>query len=119
MAGDAARDRVGPRPHADAVRVASGIILFDWVVPPRLGLAMEFCVAIALVLFGAGTLVGMTVITTGLVLPVATVAHRWQGGQQLVRVATGAMSVAMGMWLVYEIGWSDGLFLAAPTWTPR
>src|SRR5262245_47685553 len=32
--------------------VASGIILFDWVVPPRLGLSMEFCVAIALVVVG-------------------------------------------------------------------
>src|SRR6185295_14812240 len=32
--------------------VASGIILFDWVVPPRLGLAMEFCVAAALVVLG-------------------------------------------------------------------
>src|SRR5262245_59303442 len=32
--------------------VASGIILFNWVVPPRLGLAMEFCVSIALVSLG-------------------------------------------------------------------
>lgn len=159
--------------------VASGIILFDWVVPPRVGLAMEFCVAIALVvvgllnvgayshehvnqsdatgprraflvglvhglagsaavallvvstvrepfwacayllMFGAGTLVGMTLITTGLALPVATVAHRWRGGNQLIRVATGSLSVAMGAWLVYQIGWSDGLFLAVPTWTPH
>ena len=160
--------------------VASGIILFDWVVPPRLGLSMELCVAVALVtlglanvrrthshehaigievsgrrraflvglvhglagsaavallvvstvreaawacayvlVFGAGTIVGMTMITTGLVLPVATVARRWHGGHHLIRIATGAMSVAMGVWLVYEIGWSDGLFLAAPTWTPH
>src|SRR5262245_29689084 len=159
--------------------VASGIILFDWAVPPRLGLSMEFCVAIALVVvglvnvrryshdrpdssdaggprraflvglvhglagsaavallivstvhdprwacayllvFGAGTLAGMTLITTGLALPVATVAHRWRGGDHLIRLATGTMSMAMGMWLVYQIGWSDGLFLAVPTWTPH
>ena len=30
--------------------VASGIILFHWVVPPRLGLGMEFAVAVALVI---------------------------------------------------------------------
>jgi high-affinity nickel-transport protein len=32
--------------------VGAGIILFNWVVPPRLGLAMEFCVALALVVVG-------------------------------------------------------------------
>jgi len=32
--------------------VASGIILFNWVVPPRLGLGMELCVAVALVVLG-------------------------------------------------------------------
>ena len=159
--------------------VASGIILFNWVVPPRLGLGMEFCVAIALVivgfvnirshrhdhvqssgaggprraflvglvhglagsaavallvvatvrdslwasayllLFGAGTLVGMTLITTGLAWPVAMAAHQWRGGDRVVRIATGGLSVAMGVWLVYQIGWSDGLFLATPTWTPH
>src|SRR5262249_57501216 len=30
--------------------VASAIILFDWAVPPRLGLSMEFCVPTALVI---------------------------------------------------------------------
>src|SRR5262245_45611356 len=34
--------------------VASAIILFNWVVPPRLGLTLEFCVALALV--GVGLL---------------------------------------------------------------
>ena len=32
--------------------VGAGIILFNWSVPPRLGLAMEFCVALALVVVG-------------------------------------------------------------------
>jgi hypothetical protein len=27
--------------------------------------------------------------------------------------------IAMGSWLVYQIGWSDGLFLAVPSWTPH
>jgi len=29
------------------------------------------------------------------------------------------VSVVMGLWLVYQIGWSDGLFFAAPSWTPH
>src|SRR5262249_17162671 len=32
--------------------VASAIILFNWVVPPRIGLSMEFLVALALVVVG-------------------------------------------------------------------
>jgi hypothetical protein len=31
----------------------------------------------------------------------------------------GTLSIAMGVWLVYHIGWNDGLFLATPTCTPR
>lgn len=159
--------------------VASGIILFEWVIPPRLGLGMEFCVAVALVLLGAinlrphthgrvdlggargprraflvglvhglagsaavalivvaavpdprwalaalltfsaGTVLGMTMITAGLALPVVAAAGRWRVGDRLVRAATGALSVGMGVWLVYQIGWHDGLFLSAATWTPR
>jgi high-affinity nickel-transport protein len=159
--------------------LASGIILFKWAVPPRLGLGLEFCVAVALVflgvcnlhshahenagpvgatgprraflvglvhglagsaavallvvatvsdplwacayllMFGIGTLLGMTIITTGIALPIASAAHRWGGGDRLIRVATGALSVVMGLWLAYDIGWNDGLFLAATTWTPH
>src|SRR5262245_17470124 len=32
--------------------VASGILLFNWVIPARVGLGMEFCVAIVLVVVG-------------------------------------------------------------------
>jgi hypothetical protein len=52
-------------------------------------------------------------------LPVVLAAQRWKGTNHAIRVATGAVSVAMGAWLVYHIGWNDGLFLAAPNWTPR
>jgi len=160
--------------------VASGITVFNWVIPPRLGLGMEFCVALALVVlglanldprghdraakwrgigssrraflvglvhglagsaavallvvstvreplwacayllvFGVGTLLGMTLITAGFALPVAMAAHRWHSGDRAIRLATGGLSVALGVWLVYHIGWNDGLFLATPNWTPR
>jgi len=162
--------------------VGAGIILFNWSVPPRLGLAMEFCVALALVVvgllnlgrgrrpdpelegrgdgppvrrafvvglvhglagsaavallvlatvqdpwwacgyllvFGLGTLFGMGLITTGFGLPVATAVRRWGGAGQLIRFSTGVLSLAFGLWLVYHIGWRDGLFLAMPHWTWR
>jgi high-affinity nickel-transport protein len=162
--------------------VGAGIILFNWVVPPRLGLAMEFCVALALIVvgllnlgrsskpasgleggasrppagrafvvglvhglagsaavallvlatvreprwacgyllvFGLGTLAGMALITTGFTLPVAKVAHRWGGAGRMIRLSTGALSLVFGLWLAYQIGWRDGLFLSAAHWMPR
>ncbi len=51
--------------------------------------------------------------------PLSEVARRWRGGGRLLRLSTGALSLAFGAWLVYRIGWQDGLFLAAPHWTPR
>ena len=161
--------------------VGAGIILFNWIVPPRLGLAMEFCVALALVVvgllnlrqprsrsglerdggrpaavraftvglvhglagsaavallvlatvrqpawacayllvFGLGTLLGMVFITTGFALPAVTAARRWGAAGPVVRFSTGMLSLALGLWLVYHIGWRDGLFLASPHWTPH
>jgi len=161
--------------------VGAAIILFNWIVPPRIGLAMEFCVALALVVvgllnlgrrghdhepasdpsrpaagrafvvglvhgvagsaavallvlatvrepvwacgyllvFGLGTLLGMTLITTSFSLPVASAARRWDGAGSIIRLSTGALSLAFGLWLAYHVGWHDGLFLAAPSWIPR
>src|SRR5215813_8111928 len=39
--------------------VGSTIILFGWVIPPRLGLSMEFSVALMLVLLGVMNLTGL------------------------------------------------------------
>ena len=38
--------------------VGSGIILFKWVIPPRLGLAMEMAVAVMLIVLGLANLTG-------------------------------------------------------------
>jgi high-affinity nickel-transport protein len=38
--------------------VGSGIIVFKWVIPPRLGLGMELAVAIMLIVLGVGNLAG-------------------------------------------------------------
>lgn len=160
--------------------VGGGIILFNLVVPPRLGLALELAVAIALIAVGAlnlgaghrgagrsgttgaplgrtfavglvhglagsaavallvlatvhdprlgcaylgvfalGTLAGMTLVTVGFSLPVRASGARWPGFGRGLRIGTGALSLAFGLWLVARIGWVDGLFLGAARWTPR
>jgi len=163
--------------------VGAAIILFNVVVPPRVGLTLEFVVAVALVVvgllnlrhgpadhheefgsgsgrplagrafavgmahglagsaavsllilatvrdpvwacvyllvFGLGTLLGMTLVTTGVSLPLSAVARRWGGASRVLRLSTGALSLLFGAWLIYQIGWRDGLFLAVPSWTPH
>jgi hypothetical protein len=163
--------------------VGIAIILFNWVVPPRVGLTLEFVVALALVsvglwnlrpvprddgadlgagadrppagrafvvgmahglagsaavsllvlatvrdprwacayllVFGLGTLLGMTLVTTGIAMPLSVAAHRWGGASRVLRLSTGALSLVFGAWLVYQIGWRDGLFLAVARWTPQ
>jgi len=59
----------------------------------------------------------MALVTTGFALPVATAAQRWGGATRRVHGATGVLSVAFGLWMAYQIGWGDGLFLANPKWT--
>ncbi|HTR97057.1 MAG TPA: HupE/UreJ family protein [Candidatus Acidoferrales bacterium] len=161
--------------------VGSAIVAFNLVVPPRLGLSMEFAVALALVVVGSlnlrrgrahahdelggadrlpaarafvvglvhglagsaaiallvlatvrtlslalaylgtfaiGTLIGMALITTGFALPLSAGTRRWPRFATSLRIATGLLSVGFGLWLVWQIGFVDGLFRAHPNWIP-
>lgn len=72
-----------------------------------------------LLLFGAGTMLGMTAITALLSLPFAAglpALTRWRRG---FAVGTGALSLAFGLYLAIHIGFADGLFLGRPVWSPR
>ena len=72
-----------------------------------------------LLVFGVGTLVGMTLITTGIATPVTLASRRWTRFGGSVRLATGLISFSFGIWLIYETGFRDGLFLSAPHWVPH
>ncbi len=72
-----------------------------------------------LLLFGVGTLAGMTAITALLSVPfVARVPLllRWRRGFAL---GTGVLSLAFGLYLAIQVGFADGLFLGRPVWSPR
>jgi high-affinity nickel-transport protein len=160
--------------------VGGAIILLNLTLPPRVGLAFEFLVAIALVvvgalnvgrgagavsparaprmaalrafgvglahglagsaavallvlatvrdtawacgylaLFGAGTIVGMVLISAGFSVPLASATRRWPSLGPWMRVATGALSLVLGAWLMLQVGLVDGLFLPQAHWTPR
>jgi high-affinity nickel-transport protein len=152
--------------------VGGALVVFRLAIPPRLGLAMEFAVALMLIalgalnlsgrslpvrstarpvavgfvhglagsafiallvvaavpsmwlgllylgLFGIGTIAGMALITLMIALPSAITARRFVSMQRYLRLASGVASVAFGLVLVHH-GISDGLFAAAPRWTPH
>jgi len=72
-----------------------------------------------LLLFGAGTIAGMMLVTAGIAWPVAYAGALFPHLPQRLRVASGVLSLVFGLALAYQIGVVDGLFGANPSWTPR
>ncbi len=72
-----------------------------------------------LFLFGVGTIAGMMLITLGMASALHYVGHRWQWLNRRLAVATGILSVAFGLLIVYQMGFVHGLLTSHPTWTPE
>ena len=62
-----------------------------------------------LLLFGGGTILGMTAITALLSLPFTIRVPRMERGRQTLALATGVLSLAFGLYLVFQIGFANGL----------
>lgn len=155
--------------------VGGAIILFKLTFTPRLGLSMEFSVALMLVVlgylnltqhghatqstphlrpflvgvvhgmagsaaatllilplidgpgwgmlylavFGLGTIVGMAASTMAIAAPTIYAGARLAHLQRRIRFASGAVSLAFGLYLGYKVGFVDGLFTAQPHWIPQ
>ena len=63
-----------------------------------------------LLIFGVGTIAGMMLITAAISVPVAYSAQRFQFFNRWIGVGAGALSLCFGAFLVYQIGFVDGLF---------
>ncbi len=72
-----------------------------------------------LLLFGVGTLVGMMFITMAMSLPLAHTAKTYPHMNRGFRIASGLLSLGFGLFLIYHIGFTNGLFTSHPNWTPR
>jgi high-affinity nickel-transport protein len=72
-----------------------------------------------LLLFGTGTILGMTVITGLLSLPFTIRAPRMRRARRALALTTGAISLAFGLYLAFQIGIVDGLFLGGGAATLR
>jgi sulfite exporter TauE/SafE len=72
-----------------------------------------------LLIFGAGTMVGMMCMTAVMALPLAYAGSRFSSVSRVFSVASGVVSVCFGFFLVYQLGFLGGLFTSHPQWTPR
>ena len=72
-----------------------------------------------LLVFGVGTIAGMMLITAAVAVPFAVTAHRFSSLNRHLATASGVLSLAFGLWMAYQIGVVDGLFGAAPHWSPE
>jgi nickel/cobalt exporter len=72
-----------------------------------------------LLIFGAGTMVGMMCMTAAMAVPLAFAGSRFTAISRGFSVASGVVSVCFGFFLVYQLGFLGGLFTSHPQWTPR
>lgn len=72
-----------------------------------------------LLVFGFGTILGMMLMTAAITFPFRGGAHRAGRLGGGLRVASGMLSLAFGLFVAYRIGFVDGLFSSNPRWTPQ
>jgi hypothetical protein len=75
--------------------------------------------AVYLLTFGLGTVVGMALITLTIAFPSLLANAHLPSFQRQLRIASGAVSLVFGLYLVHEIGFRDGLFTSEAHWTPQ
>lgn len=71
-----------------------------------------------LLVFGVGTIAGMGMVTLAIAAPAAFAASRVSRLERSIRLASGAVSLAFGVYLSWRIGYVDGLFTGHARWTP-
>jgi hypothetical protein len=72
-----------------------------------------------LLLFGVGTIAGMMLITGAIGAPFAYTAARLVRFNRSLGFVSGLLSLGFGLFLVYQIGFVDGLFTGHPHWSPQ
>jgi nickel/cobalt exporter len=72
-----------------------------------------------LLVFGFGTMVGMMLMTAAISVPVVYTGKKFFNVNRHLTIASGMASVAFGMFLVYQIGFVEGLFTSHVHWIPQ
>jgi ABC-type nickel/cobalt efflux system permease component RcnA len=95
--------------HGLAGSAAVALLVLSMIHSPAWAIAY-------LVVFGLGTVVGMMLMTTVMAIPIALTG---QTSSRYLTMASGLVSVCFGLFLVYQLGFVDGLFTSHAHWTPE
>jgi len=98
--------------HGLAGSAAVALLVLAAIGDPRWGVFY-------LLIFGAGTILGMTLITLAIAFPFRFAEGRLPGMERRIRLATGVVSVALGLFVAWQVAVGGELFGAAPVWTPE
>lgn len=72
-----------------------------------------------LLVFGTGTVAGMMLITAAIAVPFKFSENRFARLNRGLGMASGLVSLALGLFIVYQMGFVNGLFTHNPNWIPR
>ena len=72
-----------------------------------------------LLVFGFGTMVGMMLMTAAISVPLVYTGKKFFNINRHLAVISGFASMAFGVFLVYHIGFVDGLFTSQAHWIPQ
>jgi len=72
-----------------------------------------------LLVFGFGTVLGMMLMTSAMAIPVAITGKHFETAARYLSPISGIVSTAFGLFLVYQIGFVEGLFRSTVHWTPQ
>lgn len=89
--------------HGLAGSAGAALLLVPLIDDPRFA-------ALYLVVFGLGTIVGMSLVTLAIAAPALVAGAPTARVQRSLRLASGAVSVVFGLYLAHKIGVSEGLF---------
>jgi ABC-type nickel/cobalt efflux system permease component RcnA len=78
-----------------------------------------FWSTIYLLVFGLGTMAGMMLMTAAISAPLVFAGQKFFNVNRHLTTISGLASVAFGMFLVYHIGFIDGLFTSHVHWIPQ
>lgn len=72
-----------------------------------------------LLIFGAGTMLGMMVMTAAMAMPLNLAGERSATLSRYLGTVSGMASLCFGSFLIFQLGIMGGLFTSHPVWTPR
>ena len=98
--------------HGLAGSAAVALLVLATISDPRWALFY-------LLVFGLGTVAGMTILTATMAWPMAAAGDRSARWSHGLRVASGVVSLVFGVFLMYQVGITQGLLTGRPTWTPH